>query len=155
MKNTDTKKTALLGGSSGIELGTLKKLSSLLLASKLIGNNSRMIALTSEGNDRVLPNYGAIASAQSVLETIVKYLAVELAPFGITINAIQPGVTDTSSLRLIPGAENIISKTQERNPFHRLTTPGDVANVVYLLSQPEASWINGSLIHVDGGEHLV
>lgn len=127
----------------------------LLLERDLIGEDSRIVALTSEGNDRVLPNYGAVASAKSVLETIVKYLAVELAPYGVTINAVQPGVTDTASLRLIPGSEKLISESIRRNPFHRLTTPEDVANVVYLLSQPEARWINGALIHVDGGEHLV
>ena len=90
-----------------------------------------------------------------MLENIANYLAIELAPKGITVNIIQAGVTDTPSLRLIPGSEDLISETQERNPFGRMTTPEDVSNFIYLLSLPEANWINGSLIHVDGGEHLI
>ena len=55
---------------------------------------------------------------------------------------------------MIPGNEKIKKHTLIRNPFQRLTTPKDVANVVYLLSKDEASWINGSIIPVDGGEHI-
>ena len=73
----------------------------------------------------------------------------------MTVNIIQAGVTDTPSLRLIPGSEELIEQSKNRNPYKRLTTPEDVANTVYLLAQPEASWINGALIHVDGGEHLI
>ena len=82
-------------------------------------------------------------------------MAVELATKGMTVNTIQAGVTDTRSLRLIPGSEDLIKETERRNPFGRMTTPEDVANFIYLLSLPEASWINGTLIHVDGGEHLI
>ena len=84
-----------------------------------------------------------------------KYLAVELAPKGIRINVLQAGVTDTPSLRMIPGVDQLITSTQQRNPLGRLTMPEDVANMVYLLTLPEADWVNGSLIHVDGGEHLI
>ncbi|GAB4236126.1 MAG: SDR family oxidoreductase [Ekhidna sp.] len=122
---------------------------------KLISNQGRIVALTSEGNKRVWKGYGAVASAKATLETIANYLAVEMAPMGINVNIIQAGITDTPSLRMIPGSEKLIAETKSRNPFGRLTTPEDVANVIYLLTQPEAGWINGSLIHVDGGEHLV
>ncbi|MEQ8240497.1 MAG: SDR family oxidoreductase [Cyclobacteriaceae bacterium] len=56
---------------------------------------------------------------------------------------------------MIPNSDKLIKESIERNPYKRLTTPEDVANVVYLLCKPEADWINGTLIHVDGGEHLV
>lgn len=126
-----------------------------LLSCFLIGKGSRIVALTSEGNDRFWPGYGAVALAKSTLETLVKYLAIELAPHGICVNALQAGVTDTPSLRLIPGSDELVENSVKRNPFGRLTTPEDVANAVYLLTLPESSWISGSLIHVDGGEHLV
>jgi len=128
---------------------------SKLFDRKMITEGSRIVALTSEGNKKFWAGYGAVASAKAVLENIANYLAVELAPMGITVNIIQAGVTDTPSLRLIPGSEKLISETKERNPFGRMTTPEDVANAIYLLSRPEANWINGSLIHVDGGEHLI
>lgn len=126
-----------------------------LFSKKLLGKGCRIIALTSEGNERMWPGYGAVGIAKSVLETLCKYLAVELAPYDVNVNIIQAGVTDTPSLRLIPEVSNLIETSIKRNPKKRLTTPEDVANVVYLLTLPEANWINGSLIHVDGGEHLI
>ncbi|MEO1253735.1 MAG: SDR family oxidoreductase [Bacteroidota bacterium] len=126
-----------------------------LLGRNLIIKGCKILTLTSEGNDKFWEGYGAVALAKSTLETLSKYLAIELAPKGITVNIIQAGVTDTPSLRLIPGSEELIEKTKKRNPFGRLTTSEDVANTIFLLSLPEANWINGSLIHVDGGEHLI
>lgn len=127
----------------------------LLLEKKLMISGSKVITLTSEGNDKFWEGYGAVALAKSTLETLSKYLAIELAPKGVTVNIIQAGVTDTPSLRLIPGSEGLIEETKRRNPFGRLTTPEDVANTIFLLTLPESNWINGSLIHVDGGEHLI
>ena len=66
----------------------------------------------------------------------------------------QPGAVDTVSLRMIPGFESIIAHSKARNPYNRLTTSNDVANVVYLMSKDEASWINGCVIPVNGGEHI-
>lgn len=128
---------------------------SRLLNHKLIGKGTRILGLTSEGNNKFWKGYGAVASAKATLENIANYLAIEFAPFGATVNIIQAGVTDTPSLRLIPGSDKLISETEERNPFGRMTTPEDVANFIYLLSLPEANWVNGALIHVDGGEHLI
>ncbi|MEO9482420.1 MAG: SDR family oxidoreductase [Ekhidna sp.] len=126
-----------------------------LLDNELISHGSKILTLTSEGNDKFWEGYGAVALAKSTLETLSKYLAIELAPKGITVNIIQAGVTDTPSLRLIPGSDKLIQESKQRNPYKRLTTPEDVANTIFLLSQPEANWINGSIIHVDGGEHLI
>jgi NAD(P)-dependent dehydrogenase (short-subunit alcohol dehydrogenase family) len=81
-------------------------------------------------------------------------MAVELAPYGIRSNVIQAGVTDTPALKMIPGSNQIKAQAHLRNPFGRLTTPEDVANVILLLCMDEASWINGSLICVDGGERI-
>ena len=81
-------------------------------------------------------------------------MAVEFAPFGIKVNCIQAGVTDTRSLRLIPGSDKLMEIASQRNPAKRLTRPEDVANAVYLLCRKEANWINGTTLIVDGGEHL-
>ena len=77
-----------------------------------------------------------------------------MAHYGIRSNIIQEGVTDTPALRMIPGSAHLKAHARTRNPFHRLTRPEDVANVVYLLSLPESAWINGDVIRVDGGEHV-
>ena len=120
----------------------------------LFAKDARIISFTSEGNTKAWKNYAAVSAAKVTLEALTRNIALEFAPYGIRANCIQAGVTNTSSLNLIPGSEKIKEHTLRRNPFKRLTTPEDVANVVYLLSKDEASWINGTLIKVDGGESL-
>ena len=120
----------------------------------MFADDARIIGLTSEGNKKAWKAYGAVSAAKVVLEAMARSMAVELAPFGIRTNIIQAGVTNTPSLRMIPGSADIIKHSVIRNPFHRLTQPEDVANVVYLLSTDEASWINGAIINVDGGEQI-
>lgn len=120
----------------------------------LFAKDSRIISFTSEGNSKAWQNYAAVSAAKTSLEAISRNIALEFAPYGIRCNCIQAGVTDTNSLRMIPGSDQIIKHSIRRNPFGRLTTPEDVANVVYLLSKDEAAWITGSIIPVDGGEHI-
>ncbi len=127
---------------------------SRLLDADLFADQARIIGFTSEGNTKVIENYGAVSASKSVLESICRQMAVEFAPFGIKVNCIQAGVTDTRSLRLIPGSEKLLEIAKRRNPGKRLTRPEDVANVVYLLCRKEANWINGTTLIVDGGEHL-
>lgn len=125
-----------------------------ILEFDLFATDARVIGLTSEGNQKVWPGYGAVSAAKSTLESLVRQMAVELAPLGIRANAVQAGVTDTPSLRMIPNADTLKERARERNPFQRLTLPEDVARVIYLLCTDEASWINGAVIPVDGGERL-
>ena len=120
----------------------------------LFAKDARIISFTSEGNTKAWKNYAAVSAAKVALEALTRNIALEFAPYGIRANCIQAGVTNTASLQMIPGNEKIKEHTLLRNPFQRLTTPEDVANVVYLLSKDEASWINGSIIPVDGGEHI-
>ncbi|HEX7486018.1 MAG TPA: SDR family oxidoreductase [Vicinamibacterales bacterium] len=120
----------------------------------LFAADARVIGLTSEGNEVAWRGYAAVAAAKSALESVSRAIAVEFAPHGIRSNIIQPGVTDTPALRVIPGSARMKAGARLRNPFGRLTTPEDVANVVYLLSLDEARWINGALIRADGGERI-
>lgn len=122
---------------------------------KLFAEDARVISFTSEGNTRAWKNYAAVSAAKVALEAISRSIALEFAPYGIRSNCIQAGVTDTQSLRMIPNYEEIKVHTLKRNPYGRLTKPEDVANVVYLLCKDEASWINGAIIPVDGGERIV
>ncbi|MEQ6120397.1 SDR family oxidoreductase [Reichenbachiella sp. MALMAid0571] len=120
----------------------------------LFADSARIIGLTSEGNKKVWKGYAAVSSAKVVLESLVQHMAVEYAPLGITANLIQAGITDTPSLRMIPGSDMLKASSLMRNPMERLTKPEDIANVIYLLSREEARWINGTTIIADGGEHL-
>jgi NAD(P)-dependent dehydrogenase (short-subunit alcohol dehydrogenase family) len=116
--------------------------------------DTRNMAFTSEGNLKVWPGYGAVSAAKAVLESTMRQMAVEFAPSGIRTNCIQAGVTKTDSFKMIPGSEQLAALAAKRNPFGRLTTPQDIANVVSLLASDKAGWINGSIIKADGGEQL-
>jgi enoyl-[acyl-carrier protein] reductase I len=121
---------------------------------QLFAADARILSFTSEGSSKAWKHYGAVAAAKAALEAISRNIALEFAPMGLRANCILAGVTDTRSLQAIPGSEQLISYTKQRNPFHRLTTPEDVANAVYLLCKDEAAWINGAVIPVNGGEHI-
>ncbi|MBO6605291.1 enoyl-ACP reductase [Psychroserpens sp.] len=125
-----------------------------IFESDLFSKDARIVSFTSEGNSKAWRHYAAVSAAKVALEAITRNIALEYAPYGIRANCIQAGVTDTASLRMIPGSEKIKEYTIRRNPFKRLTQPEDVANMVYLLSKDEAAWINGCVIPVDGGEHI-
>jgi NAD(P)-dependent dehydrogenase (short-subunit alcohol dehydrogenase family) len=124
-----------------------------ILEAGLFQPDARIIGLTSEGAHKYWEGYAAVSIAKASLESLTTYMAVEFSKYGLKTNLIQAGVTETPSLKMIPGSDQLIQVAKERNPMGRITQPGDVANVVYLLCTEEASWINGSLIHVDGGEH--
>jgi len=121
---------------------------------KLFADDARVFGLTSEGNTVAWKGYAAVAAAKVALESLARSIAVEYAPFGVRCNIIQAGVTETPALAAIPGRDHMKAQARLRTPFKRLTTPRDVANVIYLLSTDEASWINGELVRVDGGEHI-
>jgi len=125
-----------------------------VLARGLFADDARVFGLTSEGNTVAWKGYAAVAAAKVALESVSRAMAVELAPYGVRSNVIQAGVTDTPALRAIPGGEHLKAQARLRNPFRRLTTPEDVADVIYLLSLDEAAWVNGEVIRVDGGEHI-
>jgi NAD(P)-dependent dehydrogenase (short-subunit alcohol dehydrogenase family) len=121
---------------------------------KLFAEDARVLGLTSEGNEVAWRGYAAVSAAKVALESISRSIAYEFGPYGIRSNILQPGVTDTPALRLIPGSTHMAAHSRLRNPLGRLTTPEDVANVVYVMSLDETSWINGEIIRVDGGERI-
>jgi NAD(P)-dependent dehydrogenase (short-subunit alcohol dehydrogenase family) len=125
-----------------------------VLARGLFAGDARVIGLTSEGNEVAWRGYAAVAAAKVAMESVVRAMALELAPHGVRANIVQPGVADTPALRLIPGSARMKATARRRNPFGRLTAPADVADVICLLCTDEARWINGALIRVDGGEHI-
>lgn len=127
---------------------------SAIKSQNLFTQNASIIGFTSEGNQKVWENYAAVSAAKASLEALMRHMAVSFAKDGIRTNLIQAGVCKTDAFKQIPGSEQIETYSLKRNPFNRLTTPEDVANVVYLLTRQEAKWINGSIIKVDGGESL-
>ena len=121
----------------------------------LLGHGARVLAMTSAGSHRVTAGYGMVSAAKAALEAYVRQLALELAPAGITVNALRAGVTDTPAVRKIPGWEALKDRAASINPGGRTTTPEDVAGFVSMLMRPESQWVSGNVIGVDGGEDIV
>ena len=125
-----------------------------LVSREQLGRGARVFAMTSAGSSQAWPSYGPVSAAKASLEAHVRQLAVELAPSGITANAILAGVTQTPALEKIPGSATLAEQAQARNPHGRLTTPEDVAACLVALCHPGTSWMTGNVLHVDGGENI-
>lgn len=116
----------------------------------------RVINITSPGSTRVLPHYGAIGLSKAVLESLTRYLAVDLAPKGITVNAVSPGLVNTDAVTAFPvDLQATFEYAQSRTPTGRLVTPEDVARIVAFLCSDAAGMIVGQTITVDGGYSLL
>ncbi len=126
-----------------------------LVSNGLLKSGGRIYAMTSEGGGKAVPQYGPVCAAKAILEAHIRQLALELAPLGITANAIMAGVTDTPALRKIPGNERLMQYAIARNPHHRLTTTADVARCIAVLCNENTYWMTGNTLRVDGGEGSV
>jgi enoyl-[acyl-carrier protein] reductase III len=117
----------------------------------LMASGGRIVALSSLGAQRAMPNYGFIGASKAALESLVRSLAQELGPRGIRVNAVSAGVVDTDALQHFPNREALLASFAQRTPAGPVLTPQDVAGAVYLLCLPEAGMINGHTLFVDGG----
>ncbi len=114
-----------------------------------------MLAISSLGAHRFIPNYGAIGISKAALETLVKYLAVEFAPKNIRVNCVSGGLVDTDALKSFPHYEEFKKEVVKRTPAGRIGIPEDLAKVVAFLALPESRWIHGQTIVADGGLSLI
>jgi enoyl-[acyl-carrier protein] reductase III len=114
-----------------------------------------VVALSSLGASRVIPSYLAVGVSKAALEGLVRYLAVELAPDRIRVNAVSAGVVDTDSLRHFPNRDELLGGAARRTPAGRMLTPEDIAGVIAFLCSERASMILGQTIVADGGYSLV
>ncbi|KTD74576.1 enoyl-[acyl-carrier-protein] reductase FabL [Legionella tucsonensis] len=117
----------------------------------LMPKGGRIIALSSLGASRAIPNYAFIGASKAALEALVRSLSLELAVDGITVNTVSAGVVDTDALKHFPNREQLLDEYQAHSLADRPLTTQDVANAVYLLCLPEASMINGHTLFVDAG----
>jgi len=113
-----------------------------------------IVAISSLGSTRVLENYVLVGTSKAALESVVRYLAVELAPRGILVNAVSGGVVETGALEHFPNRDEMISWGTKRTPAGRLAEPEDIAGAVAFLCSPDAEMIRGQTLVVDGGFSL-
>ena len=125
-----------------------------LFHNNFLSRGSKIFSMTSSGSVRVVPYYGAVSAAKSALESHTRQLALELASYGITVNAIRAGVTYTPALRKIPGHETMIDLALSQIPAKRLTQPGDIAKFISALAISDEEWATGNIFNVDGGEMI-
>ena len=116
---------------------------------------SSIVAVSSLGSTRVLENYVLVGTSKAALESLVRYLAVELAPRGIRVNAVSAGVVETGALEHFPNREQMVRESVERTPVGRLVEPEDVAGAVAYLASADAEMVRGHTLVVDGGFSLV
>lgn len=125
------------------------------LASPIMPDHSRIVTLSSLGSIRYIPGYAAIGVSKAAIENMVKYMAIELAARHITVNCVSGGFIDTSALKVFPNYEQMKREVSDRTPFKRIGTPEEVADVVVFMASPQASWITGQTVIVDGGYSLM
>ena len=117
----------------------------------LLSRRGRVIALSSLGAERAIPNYAFIGASKAALEALVRSLSIELAEYEITVNTVSAGVVDTDALKYFPNREHLLEEYQARALSAQPLTPDDVANAVYLLCLPESQMINAHTLFVDSG----
>jgi enoyl-[acyl-carrier protein] reductase III len=115
---------------------------------------SSILGISSLGSVRVLDGYTLVGASKAALEALVRYLAVELAPRGIRVNAVSAGVVETGALEHFPHKEAML-EMGVNNPVGRLVSPDDVAKLVTFLCSPDAEMIRGQTVVVDGGWSLL
>jgi enoyl-[acyl-carrier protein] reductase III len=114
-----------------------------------------VVSISSLGGSRVMRDYFLVGVSKAALEAVTRYLAVELAPYNVQVNAVSGGLVDTEALKSFPWGPEVIAQSQARTPAARLATPQDIAHAVAFLCTPKASMIRGQTLVVDGGFSLL
>lgn len=125
-----------------------------IAASKLMKDGGHIVNITSQGSQKVLPYYFSVGTSKAAMEAVTRYLAVELAPKGISVNAVSGGYVDTGALDYFPNREDMLDAGQ-KTPAGRMVTSEDIAHVVAFLCTEDAAMIRGQVIVVDGGVTLL
>jgi enoyl-[acyl-carrier protein] reductase III len=116
---------------------------------------SSFVGVSSLGSTRVLENYVLVGTSKAALESVVRYLAVELAPRGIRVNAVSAGVVETEALDYFPNREQMLKAATARTPAGRMVEPDDIADAVAFLCSADADMVRGQTLIVDGGYSLL
>ena len=145
----------LLKFTSAIQTNGLSLLYLVAAAAPILSRGSSVVFVTSAGAGHYQPSYGALGCGKALAESLMRYLVPELAPRGITINAVGPGLTDTDSVAAMvggrPAAERLFERMTKLNPSGRAGRDSDYTSLVEYLLSPEADFIQGQTIQANGG----
>lgn len=123
-------------------------------AAPLMTHGGRIVGISSLGGKWCLPNYGLLGTAKAAIESLTRYLAVELAERGIRVNSVCGGFVDTDSTRMLPNFDEVRSAIADKTPAARVATPEDIAAILAFLCSSDSDWITGQTIVADGGLSL-
>lgn len=137
-----------------IDLNARAFLAGAQRAARLMTAGGNIVALSSLGSRNYTPGYLALGAAKAAIESMVRYLAVELAPQDINVNAVCGGLIETDTVKMHPDYEQLREHVTARTPAGRVGQPDDLAAVVAFLCSPAAAWIRGQTIVADGGFSL-
>ena len=121
----------------------------------LMAEGGSIFTLTFFGGDKVVPNYGIMGPAKSCLEGIVRYLAAELGPKNISVNAVSPGPVMTRAASGVAGFDDLMKKSIEKAPQHVLVTPDEIGISLAMLASASMRKVTGEVIFIDGGFHIM
>jgi len=143
---------------AAIQVNGLSLLYLVQKALPLLGRGSGVVFISSAGARTQLANYAALGAGKALAESLLRYLVAELAPRGVRINAVAPGLVDTGSVAGMVGgreaAERMLERSARANPSGRLSRDADYAAMVEFLLSPEAEFVQGQVIHVNGGAYV-
>ena len=114
-----------------------------------------ILAISSLGSTRFIPNYGAIGISKAALESLIRYLGAELMSKGIRVNGVSGGLVETDALKYFPEYDTFKNEVVKRTPAGRIAQPDDIARVIEFLVSKDSSWIVGQTIVADGGLSLI
>jgi enoyl-[acyl-carrier protein] reductase III len=137
-----------------VNVGSLFRLAAALQLptnSPILRDGGRIVAISSLGALRAIPQYAAVGASKAALESLIRNLCGELGPRRITANIVSPGLVMTKALDHFPNKAQLVDVAQAKTPIPRLVTPDDVAGIVAFLVSPAAAMISGQTLHVDGG----
>jgi enoyl-[acyl-carrier protein] reductase I len=124
-------------------------------AQRLLAPDASIVTMTYAGSQRVLPNYNVMGPAKASLEACVRYLAADLGPEGVRVNAVSAGPIHTVAARTIKDFDTILHLLEERTPLRRNVTAEEVADVTVFLLSDLARAVTGEIVHVDSGAHTL
>jgi enoyl-[acyl-carrier protein] reductase I len=124
-------------------------------AAELMPDGGSIMALSYYAAEKVMARYNVMAIAKSALESIVRYLAVDLGPQGIRVNTLSPGPIKTLAAAGVPGFRMMLNRAEKLNPMRSLATQEDVGNVAAFLGSDWSNQITGETVHIDGGFHTL
>lgn len=151
----DFSRTSRAGFRIALEVSAYSLVHLVRVLSPLLRSGSSVLTLTYFGAEKVVPNYNVMGVAKAALEACVRYLAAELGPRGIRVNAISAGPIRTLSAAGIAGFRDMLRHHAERAPLRRNVSAEEVASAALFLASDLASGITGEVLHVDGGYNIV